>query len=39
MLELSEKTIVLPKDGDIILNFMTQIREKWDSLNLSRPEF
>ena len=38
-LELSEKNLPLPKHGDLILNSMTQAREKWDSHLLSRPEF
>ena len=29
----------LPKHADIILNSMTQTREKWDSLVLSRADF
>ena len=35
-LELSEKFLPLPKHGDIILNSMTQTREKMDILN--RPD-
>ena len=35
-LELSEKTLLSPKHGDMILNSMTQIREMWDSHVLSR---
>ena len=38
-LELSEKTLSLPKYGDIILNSMTQTREKWESKVLGRPDF
>ena len=38
-LKLSEKTLTLPKYGDIILNTMTKTREKWVSLVLSEPEF
>ena len=37
--ELSEKFLSLPRHGDIILNSMTQTREKWDSHVLSRPDF
>ena len=33
------KTLPLPRHGDIILNSMTQTREKWDSLVLSRADF
>ena len=38
-LELSEKTLLSPKLGDMILNSMTQIREMWDSHVLSRYDF
>ena len=38
-LKLSEKTLTLPKHGDVILNTMTKTRKKWDSLVLSEPEF
>ena len=34
-----EKTSTLPKHEDIILNFMTQTREKWDYHVLSIPKF
>ena len=34
-----EKTLTLPKDEDIILNCMTQRREKWDSVAFNREYF
>ena len=34
-----EKTLTLFEHEDIILNSMTQTREKWDSLVLSRADF
>ena len=33
------KTLTLLKQKDIILNSMTQTREKWDSLAFSRGDF
>ena len=33
------KTLTLPKHEDIIINSMTQTREKWNSLALSRTDF
>ena len=38
-LELSEKFLPLPKHGDILLNYMTQTRERWDSHVLNEPVF
>ena len=36
---VTRKTLTLLKQEDIILKSMTQIREKWDSLVLSRGNF
>ena len=38
-LELSEKTLPLPKYEDIMLNSMTQTWEKWNDQVLSKPDF
>ena len=38
-LRLSDKTLTLLKQEDIMLNSMTQIGEKWDCLGLSRGDF
>ena len=34
-----EKTSTLPKHEDIIQNSMSQTREKWESIVLSRDDF